>query len=61
MSVTRSRLNTTKNDSNTQAAQMRFLRRVKGFKGRNVISNEDVQSDLRAFAINEKIVGYKEK
>ena len=54
-------INTKKGDSKIQAAEMRFLRRVKGCTRRDLVRNEDVRNELNVYAINEKITEYKER
>ncbi|KAJ4432143.1 hypothetical protein ANN_20759, partial [Periplaneta americana] len=47
--------------SKLQAAEMRFLRRVKGCTRRDLIRNEDIRKELDIYNINEKVEDYKEK
>ena len=44
-----------------QAAEMRFLRKVKGCSRRDHIRNETIREELEIFNINERINDYKEK
>ncbi|KAJ4428996.1 hypothetical protein ANN_25992 [Periplaneta americana] len=47
--------------SKLQAAEMRFLRRVKGCTRRDLIRNEDIRKELNIYNINEKVEDYEEK
>ncbi|KAJ4438429.1 hypothetical protein ANN_14374 [Periplaneta americana] len=47
--------------SKLQAAEMRFLRRVKGCTRRDLIRNEDIRKELNIYNINDKVEDYKGK
>lgn len=52
---------TRKNESEIQSAETRFLRRVKTCTRRDLRRNEYAHHEVNLYAINEKIVQYREK
>jgi hypothetical protein len=44
-----------------QTAEMRFLRKVKGCTGLDIIINEDIRADLNIYNINESITGCRNR
>jgi hypothetical protein len=49
-----------KRDTQTlQAAEMRFLRSVKGYTRLDKIRNEDIRKELGVFSINDRIRRYR--
>lgn len=54
-------ITTTKHESKIQAAEMKFLRRVKGCTRMDQIRNEDIREELQIYSIKEKITNNKEQ
>ena len=50
-----SRITKQRNENNIQSAELRFLRRVKGWTISDQIRSENMQEELNVYDLNEKI------
>ncbi|RZF44869.1 hypothetical protein LSTR_LSTR004494 [Laodelphax striatellus] len=48
-------------ESRLQAAEMRFLRKVKGCDRRDQIRNDDIRTELNVYSMNKKVSEYRQQ